>query len=304
MKKQPLKWNKAIVKKMLGGWAIMLPSLILFAFFVWAPLLGNIKLSFYETSGFDAIKFNWFQNYIDVFNDPKFIAALGNTFKYLFWSIIIGFFIPIFLGLVLSEVVHAKGFFRIGLYFPSILSGIAVGILWTYVFDPNTHSMLNSVFQSIGIEPSKFLDDSKLVIPLIVVTMTWKGAGATVLIYLSALQTVDNSLYEAARLDGCGLFNRLRYVTLPHLWPNIKTLFILQIISVFQVFYEPLVMTGGGPNNSSLSLMQLSYNYAFDSTTQAGYSAATGVILAVIIIIITIIYFWVSSKQDKKGKVA
>ena len=274
----------------------MLPGLLLFLFFVWAPLAQNVILSFSETKGFNSVGFNGFQNYIEVFHDPMFVKALLNTFKYIFWSIVIGFLVPIFLGLLLSEVVHLKSFIRLGIYFPSIVSGMAVVIMWSYLFDPNPGAVLNQLLTAMGLPVSKFLSNPDLTIPLIVVTMTWRGAGGTVLVYLSALQNIDNSQYEAARMDGAGAFSRIWHVTLPHIKPTIRMLFILQIISVFQVFYEPLVMTSGGPDGASVSLLLLSYQYAFQSF-EAGKSAATGVVLAVIIIALTIVYLRLSKPK-------
>lgn len=290
---------KRLFKRNWVGWLIMLPSILLFLFFVWAPLAQNIILSFSETNGFTAVGFGGFDNYIRVFDDPMFLKALVNTFKYIFWSVVIGFILPIFLGLLLSEVVHFKALFRLGIYFPSIVSGMAVVIMWSYLFDPNPGAVLNQLLSLFGLPASQFLSDPDLAIPLIVVTMTWRGAGGTVLVYLSALQNIDNSQYEAARMDGAGAFSRIIHVTLPHILPTIKMLFILQIISVFQVFYEPLVMTDGGPDGATISLLLLSYQYAFESF-DAGASAAVGVILASIIIVLTVIYLRLSRPRKDK----
>ncbi len=292
---------KRLFKRNWSGWLLMLPGLLLFLFFVWAPLAENVLLSFSETKGFESVGFNNFENYVRVFHDPMFTKALVNTFKYIFWSIIIGFLVPIVLGLLLSEAVHFKPFFRLGIYFPSIVSGMAVVIMWSYLFDPNPGAVLNQLLTALGLPVSTFLSDPDLTIPLIVVTMTWRGAGGTVLVYLSALQNIDNSQYEAARMDGAGALARIWHVTLPHIRQTIRMLFILQIISVFQVFYEPLVMTSGGPDGASVSLLLLSYQYAFQSF-DAGASAATGVILAVIIIALTIVYLRLS--RPKKNTVS
>lgn len=293
---------KRLFKRNWSGWLLMLPGLLLFTFFVWAPLAQNIILSFSETNGFEvAGGFNNFANYVKVFNDPMFTKALANTFKYIMWSIVIGFIVPIFLGLLLSEVVHCKAFLRLAIYFPSIVSGMAVVIMWSYLFDPNPGAVLNQLLTALGLPVSQFLSNQDIVIPLIVVTMTWRGAGGTVLVYLSALQNIDNSQYEAARMDGAGMWSRIRHVTLPHLMPTVRMLFILQIISVFQVFYEPLVMTSGGPNGASVSLLLLSYQYAF-TDFDGGASAAVGVILAVIIISLTVLYLYLSKpKKDKNA---
>ena len=262
--------NKAILKKNLSGWLLMLPGIALFTFFVWEPLVMNVVLSFFE--GYNMKEFQGFGNYIKIFQDPQFQAAFTNTFKYIFWSLVIGFLIPVILGILLSEVTRGQSFFRICIYLPCIISG--------------------TILQKMGLKTSLLRDDKNLVIPLIVVAMTWRGAGGTVLIYLSAMQSIDNSLYEAVRIDGGGLMKRFRYVTLPHLKGTITSLFIMQIISVFQVFYEPMVISNGGPNNASLSLMLLSYNYAFaDAKPQLG--AAVGVILSLIILACTGVYYLV-----------
>lgn len=292
---------KTMFKKNMGGWLIMLPGVVLFAFFVWVPLFKNISLSFYDTVGFQKTEFVGFTNYLRVFEDPIFLKALGNTFLYVGWSLLIGFLVPIFLGLLLSEVIHFKGLFRVGIYFPAIVSGIAVVIMWSYLLDPNPGAVLNAVLGVFGLGPFTFLSNPKATIPLIVLTMTWRGAGATVLIYLSALQNVDTAQYEAARIDGAGALKRVWHITLPHMLPTIRMLFILQIISVFQVFYEPLVMTkGGGPNGASVSLLLLSYQYAF-KYYDASASAAVGVILALIIITLTVIYLFISRPAKRRG---
>jgi multiple sugar transport system permease protein len=289
-------------KRDLIGWGLMLPSLLLFLFFVWWPLGSNIGLSFFSSVGFSANKFVGFANYATVFQDPIFLKALLNTLKYVGWSLLIGFVIPIFLGLLLSEVVHFKGFFRTVLYFPSMISGIAVVIMWSFLLDPNAGAPLNAIITALGGAPFRFLDDPNWVIPLIVITMTWRGAGGTMLVYLSALQTIDNSLYEEARIEGASFFQRIHYVTIPHIAPTIRSLLVLQIISVLQIFYEPLVMTsGGGPDGASESLMLLAYQYAFVKTGKASLSSATSVILSALTILLTIVYLTFVSKQKKKA---
>lgn len=272
----------------------MLVPLALFVFFVWRPLVSNVLISFYETDAFfNKKEFVWFEKYKTVFSDPVFSVALANTFKYIFWSLVIGFLPPVIIGLLLNEVIHLKAFFRISIYFPSIISGIAVVLLWKYLYEPviGINTLLGTDFL--------FLNDQNAVIPLIIITMTWRGAGGTVLIYLAALQTVDESLYEAARIDGANPLRRLYYISIPHIMPMLRMLFILQIISVFQVFYEPLVMTnGGGPNGASYSLMLLSYQYAFDVNADASLAAAVGVILSLIIISLTLMYLKISKPKE------
>jgi multiple sugar transport system permease protein len=285
------------IKKNLGGWLIMIPSILLFIFFIWVPLFSNISLSFYETVGYSKETFVGFDKYKEVFADPVFIKAFINTLKYTFWSIVIGFVIPIILALILSEVIHLKGLFRTAIYFPNIVPGLATVLMWTFLMDPAEGGVLNSILANFGMGPKPWLNDPSLVIPLIVLTMTWKGAGATTLIYLATVQGIDDTYYEASRIEGASIWQRIRYITIPHLLPTIRMLFILQIINVFQVFYEPMVMTGGGPDNASISLLQLIYNYAFKSG-DAAKAAALGVIVAMMLFVLTIVYLKISKKAD------
>lgn len=288
------------IKRDLPGWLIMLPTIALFIFYIFSPLVKNISLSFYEVIGGEKEKFVGLANYKELIKSDLFLKALGNTFEYTLWSIVIGFFVPIILAIILNEVIHLKGFFRTVLYLPNVIPGIAVVIMWSYLFDPNPYGALNSLFGT----NSLWLNDSHLVIPLIVVTMTWKGAGATTLIYLAVLQSIDTVQYEAARLEGANAFQRFKIVTLPHLLAQMKVLFILQIVSVFQVFYEPLVMTkGGGPNNESISLVYLIYEYAF-SKGEIGQSAALSVIVSLILFALSGLYFFLlREKKPRKIKV-
>lgn len=293
---------KALVKKNLLAWLIMLPSLILFAFFVWTPLIKNVILSFFSDYSFK--EFVGFKNYQSLFQDVSFIAALKNTFKYIFWSLLIGFLVPMIIGFLLSEVIHAKGFFRVCIYIPCMISGIAVVFLFKNVYGDETYSILNVILKAFGGTPRKWASDPNIIIPLIVIAMTWKGAGGTALIYLSNFQQIDSSLYEAARMDGAKPFQRFARVMMPQMRNTILTLLVLQIISVFQVFYEPLVIGNwGGPLDSSMSLMLLAYKFAFNDLEFAK-GAAASIFLALIILAFTLAYFALVRYLNKEEKQA
>lgn len=293
---------KALVKKNLLAWLIMLPSLILFAFFVWTPLIKNVILSFFSDYSFK--EFVGFKNYQALFQDVSFIAALKNTFKYIFWSLLIGFLVPMIIGFLLSEVIHAKGFFRVCIYIPCMISGIAVVFLFKNVYGDETYSILNVILKAFGGTPRKWASDPNIIIPLIVIAMTWKGAGGTALIYLSDFQQIDSSLYEAARMDGAKPFQRFARVMMPQMRNTILTLLVLQIISVFQVFYEPLVIGNwGGPLDSSMSLMLLAYKFAFNDLEFAK-GAAASIFLALIILAFTLAYFALVRYLNKEEKQA
>jgi len=285
------------IKKNISGWLVMTPTLLLFAFFVWEPLLASIRLSFYSAKGMRIIEFVGFKNYIDVFHHPDFLPAVRNTFSYTLWSLVIGFLVPVIMAIIINEMVHAKSLFRVGIYFPNIVPGLATVLMWGFIFKPGKTGVLNIILDQLGIEPMVWLSNPKLTIPLIIVTMTWKAAGATALIYLASLQGINPELYEAAIIDGAGIWDRIRHVTIPGFRNLARTLLILQVISVFQILYEPLVMTNGGPNNASISIMQLVFKYAFEKFDYPK-AAAVSVIISIFLIVLTAVYNRFKKVQD------
>lgn len=301
IKNKKRKSLKVIIRKNIGAWLIMLPCLILFAFFVWLPMLKNFGLSFFNDYSFS--EFEGFSNYIEIFKDDSFLTAVKNTFIYIAWSLVIGFLVPMFMGFLLSECFHAKGFFRVCLYLPCMISGIAVVFLFKNIYGDETYSILNVIIKAFGGNPRLWASDPNIIIPLIVIAMTWKGAGGTALIYLSNFQQIDPALYEASRIDGATPVQRFINITLPQMKNTLLTLLILQIISVFQVFYEPMVIgSWGGPvNDASMSLMLLSYMYAFHDFEYA-YAAASSMVLSLIIIVFTIGYFALLKYLNKGEK--
>lgn len=296
-KKTP-RTSSRIKRKDLTGWLIMLPTILLFAFFVWEPLIESIRLSLYTAKGIRLEKFIGFGNYIKVLKHPDFLAAFSNTFVYIFWSLIIGFLVPIIIAVLITETTHFKSFFRVGVYLPNIMPGLATVLMWGFFFRPGNTGVLNILLEKIGVAPQIWLTNPKWTIPLIVAAMTWKGAGSTALIYMAGISNINPELYEAATIDGAGILSRMRYITVPSIFSLGKTLLILQIIAVFQIIYEPLVMTNGGPNNASISIMQLVYNYAFRDYNYP-MAAALSVMMSIVLIILSGLYFKITaSKED------
>jgi multiple sugar transport system permease protein len=295
-KKNVMKLTNSLSEN-ISGWLILLPSIILFTFYIWEPMIYSLILSLNETKGFRIEKFVGLQNYIDVLKDSVFHQALINTFFYVIWSLIIGFLVPIVVALIINEMVHLNSFFRFSIYFPNMVPGVAALVLWGFLFDPSEGGLLNAIRIKLGLQPSDWLQNPKLTIPLLIFIMTWKAAGSTALIYIARLQGINQELYEAACIDGAGIFRRIIHITLPELYSTARMLLIMQIIFVFQVLYEPLVLTGGGPNNASLSLMLLAYNYAFVDFV-AGKSATVSVLVTLILMCLTFIYMRVTKENN------
>lgn len=278
----------------IGAWLMLAPALILLYFISLRPVFVGIIQSFCEMVGYDIVGFAGFNNYKDVVTDILFGQTVSNTVQYVIWSLIIGFPIPIIMAILVDEVVHCKSFFKIALYFPAVVPGILTSLIWYYMYLPDQSGLLNMLFSFFGIGPFPFLQSKMAVIPLIVLSMTW-GFGGTMVMYIASLQSVNNQLYEAARIDGAGFFRRIWHVTLPHMSSTILLMFVRQIIAVFQIMEQPMVMTGGGPNNASLTIGLQMYRYAFNDF-QIAKSLSLGVIAFVMLMGLTFVYV----KLEKK----
>lgn len=280
------------------AWLIMLPSLVLMTFFVWEPLFESVRMSLYKTRNVELVRFIWFDNYISVMKKDDFLQALMNTFSYTFWSLLIGFLLPIVLAVLIGETRRCKGIFRTVAYLPNMLPGLAVVILWSSFFSGGATGVLNILLSALNIPPQTYLTRADWVIPIIIMIATWKGAGATALIYMASIAGISPELYEAATIDGAGVWQRILHIMLPAIRKLTGTLLILQIISVFQIMYEPMVLTKGGPDNASLSLMQLMWQYAFGGSMNYGKASAVAVIVTIILLVMTAIYSYFNRKES------
>ncbi|GHV40438.1 ABC transporter [Clostridia bacterium] len=286
------------LRRDIGGWVLMLPSLALFAFFIWEPLIECVRLSLHSAKGYKIVDFVGLANYKSLFINPDFGTAWANTGQYIIWSLIIGFFVPMFIAVMITEAPFFKGITRVLVYLPNIIPGLAVALIWLFFYKSGDHGVLNTILGWFGQPPFDWLTAKGWTIPLIVVIMTWKSAGATALIYMAGIAGINPEIIEAATIDGATPFKRFLHVTLPDLLGLAKTMFILQIISVFQILYEPLMLNG--TYTSKVSVMMIVYSYAFD---QFDYpkAAAASVMICIALAILTVFYFAMTRKvgEDK-----
>ncbi len=277
------------------GWLMILPSLLLFVLIVWRPICMAFYYSFFRLQGLEPIAFAGLQNFKDVLSDTAFRQTLFNTIQYVLWSLIIGLPIPFFAAVMINEAVHLKGYFKFVMYLPVIIPTVATCLIWKMLYLEGSGGLLNTLLAYIGVVPQIWLSNKNAVIPLIIVSMTWQGFGSNMLLYLASLQSMDQSLIEAARIDGAGLLRCFWHILLPHMRGIILLLGIKQMIGVFQITEQPMVMTGGGPNGASMSLGLTNYLYAF-RYGQFDKSMALGVISFLFLLILTFVYF----KLDRK----
>ncbi len=293
-RKDPKKMFAKVNKEALM-WVLLIPTVLMFTYTQWAPVCKGIWTSFFKTKGYEAIAFCGLENYKNVLTDTLFLTTLINTVKYVMYSLLIGFVPSIVLALFINEIVHGKAAFRIITYIPNVAPTLAVSIIWACLLNPAPNGLLNSILGVFGVAPQQWLLNANMTIPLIIISMTWQSCAGNSLIYLSALQSVSQDLYEAAVIDGAGIWRRLFKITLPQISPTILLLFVRQIINIFQIMEQPLVMTDGGPNNMSLSLNLSAYKMAF-SYMQVGRALALGTVSFFILIVITVFYFRLNKK--------
>lgn len=283
------------IKKNLSGWGLLLPTIVFFVIFVWRPILIGIGYSFFDLRGFDPVEFTGLKNYKQVLSDTNFLRTLKNTLWYVVWSLIIGLPLPFITAVMINEMRHLKQYFKITAYLPGILPGMAVYLLWKNIYGETANGLINSLLYYLGFDTLPFLASETAVIPLIIIMMTWQGFGGTMIMYLASLQTIDKTLYEAARIDGAGFWRRFMTITFPECRGIILLLAVKQIMGVFSVTEQPMVMTGGGPGGASLTLGLTNYYYAFKYGAMQK-SLALGVITFIILSGLTIVYF----RLDKK----
>lgn len=286
------------LKKNIIGWILILPALLCMYFFILRPMIVGTYFSFFDMKGYTATKFVGLENYRRIINDSSFLRNLLNTCMYVLWSIVIGFFIPIIFSLMLNEMVHARATLRFLIYLPAVLPAAAVSLLWYFIYHPSSGGLLNMFFSLFGREPSVWLQESENTIKYIIISMTWSGAGATVLYYYATLQGINRELYEAAVIDGAGFFRRIATVAIPNIAGIVLLFFVKQIIGVFSVMEQPMMMTDGGPNGASMTLGLQIYRYAF-VYYKPQFAMALGCILFLILVVLTGFYYVLDKKIDR-----
>ncbi len=286
-----------IIKQEISAWILIVPTLIILFFWSVRPIFTGVLYSFFDMKGYELTNWIGLDNYKIILSDTMFVPTLINTIKYVVWSLLLGYIPPLFVALMLNEMVHGQGFFKVTIYFPVMVSAIATAMIWNYLYQPDANGLLNMLLAKVGVEPQVWLQNKNYTIPLIIVSSTWQGFGGTMVMYLAALQGINQELYEAAFIDGASYFRRIWNITLPSI-KNILLLFgVRQMIGVFQIMAEPLAMTGGGPDGASMSLGLWSYSNAF-VYFKPQLSLAIGVIMFVILMILTFFYFKLQNNLD------
>jgi multiple sugar transport system permease protein len=281
----------------------LLPSLIVFGLFAWFPIVRALVMAFQETNLVSEPTFVGLQNFQRVLADPQFGIAVRNTLWFAALALVFGYPVPIILAVLMSEVRRGRGVFSALAYLPVVIPPVVAVLLWRFFYKADDSGVFNTVLGWFGLGPLPWLQNSVTAMPSIVIEATWAAAGGTVIIYLAALLGVRPELYDAAEVDGASIWQKIRYITLPQLRTVLFLTLILQLIATAQLFTEPLLFTGGGPANSTLTVLLLIYRYAFQNSLGGDYgmAAALSLMLAAFLAVFTAGYYWLTRRWSDES---
>lgn len=281
-----------------AGWGFVLPGTILITVLVFWPMIQAFITSFQSGMGSN-LTFAGLNNYIHLFSDDTFRKAFGNTFLYLLIQVPIMICLSMLISVMLNDKkLKFRGMFRTAIFLPCITSLVACSIIMKGMFAAD--GIVNQALMGMHLisEPIGWLTDPFWAKVLIIITITWRWTGYNMIFYLSGLQNIDPSVYEAADIDGTSAWNKFWKITVPMLKPIILFTTITSTIGTLQLFDEVMNITGGGPANATITLSQYIYNLSFKYTPNFGYAAAVSFVIVIAVVILSVIQLKVSGKDD------
>ncbi len=277
--------SQRVIRDNIAGFLFISPWLLHFFLLIAFAMLYSFRISLMETDLLSSQKFVGLANYSKMWNDELFWKSLRVTAYYTFVLVPSGIVIALAIAVLMNQNVKLVGVWRMLFYLPSVVSGVAVAILWGYVLNPR-FGLLNMGLKAIGIEGPRWLFSETWAVPGFILMGLW-GAGGAMLLYLAGLQGIPTQLYEAAEIDGAGSWGRFRHITIPMLTPTIYFNLLINIIGSFQIFTQSYVMTGGGPNNATLTQVLYLYRKGFENF-EFGYASALAWVLFLVIMLFTV----------------
>jgi multiple sugar transport system permease protein len=279
------------------GWAylFLLPMLLHHAVFVVYPVFYAFNLSFHEWNVLSpTMKFVGLNNYIQLLSDKVFLKALANTG--IFTGGVLGgtFVFSLAAALAFDRRLRGGNFFRVTYYIPAVTSAIVVATVWSWMYEPY-HGVINLILEGVGVSGPNWLGSPNTALLSVTLTAIWGAVGYYAVIYLAGLQGIDETYYEAAKIDGANGWARFRHITLPLLRPTIFYVVVMVLISASQVFGLVYGMTGGGPVNSSSVVVFYLFKQAF-VYFKMGYASTVAYVLFAIIFVLAVIQFRVLGK--------
>ncbi len=282
--------KKILNEQQFAGWLFILPAFAGILIFIIIPVLCSFGLSFCKWDLINPIQFVGVENYRVIFTEPLFFKILVNTIVFAFATSVFGVIIPLILACILNTKIRGAEFFKSAYFLPFITPMIVIGIIWEWIFDPNIGLLANVLNIHIN-----WLYDTNFAMPALIIVSVWKLIGYNMVIFLSAMSGISNSIFEAAKIDGAGVLQTFKNVTVPMLSSAIFFVVIITAISSFQVFDLIYLMTQGGPLDSTNVLVYAIYKNAFEYFN-VGKASAIAYVLFAIILVLTLIQWSLRKK--------
>ena len=286
-------------RRKLLGWAFIAAPVALIILFYFYPMLSAFIMSLQSGKGAN-LSFVGLTNYKRLLSDPVFIQSLKNTLIFLIFQVPIMVVLAIFFSVLLNnKTLKFKGIFRTIVFLPSVTSLVAYSLIFKYIFANN--GVLNQILMAINVldKPIMWLSHPFWAKVVIIIGITWRWTGCNMIFFLSALQNIDDQIYEAADVDGASPIDKFFKITLPLLKPVILFTSITSTIGTLQLFDEPMNITQGGPGNATMTISQYIYNLSFKYTPDFGYAAAVSYAIVILVIIFSIIQLKVGNRDEK-----
>jgi len=277
---------KKQLKENIEGYLFISPWLVGCIIFSLAPIIASGIMSLTEYEIITPMKFIGFRNYIKMTGDELFWKSLINTIYYVGLSVPLRLTLALLLAMLLNQKVKGITLFRAAFYMPTMTAGVALALLWSWIFEPE-FGVLNALLAKIGIKGPSWLGSTQWAMPALVLMSLWH-IGSPMLVFLAGLQSVPQQLYEAVEIDGGGTWDKFRTVTIPMMSPIVFFNLVMEIIHSFQVFTNAYVMTGGGPANATLVYVLYLYNNAFQ-WLHMGYACSLAWVFFIIIFSIVLL---------------
>lgn len=268
-------------------YAFLIPAAVILITFFFIPFFHSFYLTFfsYKNDIYNP-EFVGFLNYFLLFKSPEFYQALLNSVLYLLFAVPPLVILPLVIAIVVNQQLRGITVFRALIYIPVVISIVEAGIAWKWLY--SSTGPLNYLLSLLGAEPMGFLTDPNIALFSVIAVTIWKGLGYYMVIYLAALSSVPQELYDAALVDGAGHIKKHLHVTIPHVAPAMVLVGVVSSISAMKVFVEIYVMTQGGPVNSTKTMVYLIYQKAFENL-DLGYASCAGFVLLAITLIFSIV---------------
>ena len=298
--KEPKRSSALVRRETFASYCFLLPSLIFFLGFVIYPMVLCVVTSFFDSTMNRADIFVGLANYKELFTDPIFLGALKNTFIIVVVSVPVTCAFSLWVSSAIVDLPEwATSLFRCVFYLPVVTGSVAVTVVWKWMYN-NYYGIFNYLGKSLGIldKNINWLGDERFALGCIILILLTTSVGQPIVLYVSALGNVDQSIVEAAEVDGASKWQIFWNVTLPQLKPTTFFVVIMLTIASFKVYDQMYMITQGGPGNATMTLVYYIYNVAFVNTPKYGYASAVAMVLFVLVLAVTIIQFKGSSNND------